>query len=587
MFKDHKLKRGSSWLLALVVLIVASACGSNPESGPVAPVPETGVGPATEIVDMDNYEAIRYVSQNAGSDATGDGSSDGPWQSLGHALSQIADAEAVNRYALLVAEGTYSGETVQLKEHLDLYGGFDPATWERNIFAQASILDGEGVRRVVIGADNTRLDGFVVRGGQVRGPGGGLFCEAVSPIVTNNVFLGNKTLVPEPWNPEYTHETAHDGGAIYCFKGASPLIEKNLFSANLTEAGRGAGIACHDRASPRISRNVFISNTAGVADPMRSSDGGAISAFMYSDPVIERNVILNNSAPAKNDGGGVFVALWSSAVVADNVVVGNHGGDDAGGLFVGGQEHRYDEPLDPLPAAEEFFVQVTGNLFMGNSNPSQNSGAMRFTMEGRGVFANNVTAHNNGIYFQRSEVTVMNNTILDDFLFVETKEGLKPGVIANNIIWAGFQLETETPVLHCDIQGGHAGPGNIDMDPMLEDDRRTIEAGTTRYDEQRFLTEVTVPGASFQEDEFANRVVQGRDKWSVVKSNGSDRIMLWGDFSGQTGFDLLPEYHLQSGSPCLDKGTSTDAPVRDRDGDVRPAGAGVDMGADEHYPSQS
>ena len=53
MFKDHKLKRGSSWLLALVVLIVASACGSNPESGPVAPVPETGVGPATEIVDMD------------------------------------------------------------------------------------------------------------------------------------------------------------------------------------------------------------------------------------------------------------------------------------------------------------------------------------------------------------------------------------------------------------------------------------------------------------------------------------------------------------------------------------------------------
>ena len=63
---------------------------------------------------------------------------------------------------------------------------------------------------------------------------------------------------------------------------------------------------------------------------MRSSDGGAISVFMYSDPVIEENVILNNSAPAKNDGGGVFVALWSSAVVADNVVVGNHGGDDAG-----------------------------------------------------------------------------------------------------------------------------------------------------------------------------------------------------------------------------------------------------------------
>ena len=81
--------------------------------------------------------------------------------------------------------------------------------------------------------------------------------------------------------------------------------------------------------------------------------------------------------------------------------------------------------------------------------------------------------------------------------------------------------------------------------------------------------------------------MQGKDQWSVIKSNGSDSIVLWGDFSGQAGFDLLPEYHLQSGSPCLDKGTSTDAPARDRDGDTRPAGAGVDMGADEHYPSQS
>jgi len=40
-------------------------------------------------------------------------------------------------------------------------------------------------------------------------------------------------------------------------------------------------------------------------------------------------------------------------------------------------------------------------------------------------------------------------------------------------------------------------------------------------------------------------------------------------------------HHLSAGSPCIDQGTATDAPSFDRDGDVRPAGAGFDIGADE------
>ncbi|MDZ7765889.1 MAG: hypothetical protein U5K00_15985 [Melioribacteraceae bacterium] len=43
-----------------------------------------------------------------------------------------------------------------------------------------------------------------------------------------------------------------------------------------------------------------------------------------------------------NDGGAVFIALWSSTAVKNNIFVDNECGDDAGALFVGGQEHRYD-----------------------------------------------------------------------------------------------------------------------------------------------------------------------------------------------------------------------------------------------------
>ena len=60
----------------------------------------------------------------------------------------------------------------------------------------------------------------------------------------------------------------------------------------------------------------------------------------------------------------------------------------------------------PIPSAEEFFVEVTGNRFFGNTNPSRNSGATRITMESRGRVTGNVAALNNGFYLQRSELEV-------------------------------------------------------------------------------------------------------------------------------------------------------------------------------------
>jgi hypothetical protein len=41
------------------------------------------------------------------------------------------------------------------------------------------------------------------------------------------------------------------------------------------------------------------------------------------------------------------------------------------------------------------------------------------------------------------------------------------------------------------------------------------------------------------------------------------------------------DYHLQPGSPCIDAGTSEGAPTTDIEGNGRPCGAGVDMGACE------
>jgi hypothetical protein len=44
---------------------------------------------------------------------------------------------------------------------------------------------------------------------------------------------------------------------------------------------------------------------------------------------------------------------------------------------------------------------------------------------------------------------------------------------------------------------------------------------------------------------------------------------------------LTSDYHIEATSPVIDKGTSVEAPLKDMDGQGRPKGAAVDIGADE------
>ncbi|KUG25589.1 hypothetical protein ASZ90_004585 [hydrocarbon metagenome] len=500
-------------------------------------------GPITNQVDLGKYSHLLFVSEN-GSDEKNNGTKENPFKTIQYAVSKANNLTESTRTAILVAEGIYEGETIHLKKFIDLFGGFNKDSWERDVELYTSEINIKKGQRAIVAADNNTIDGFTIKGAEIRGKGAAILCDGTSPVITNNIFINNQTLKPLDWNPKYWHDTANDGGAVYGKDGASPLIKNNLFVSNKTENGRGAAVAFDNECDPKIIDNVFYRNETGLDDPMRSSDGGAVSIFRWCKGLIEGNIFLSNYAGAKNDAGGVFIALWSSTIIRNNIFVDNESTDDAGALFVGGQEHRYDAPLDPFPSKEDFYVTIDNNYFVGNRNPSMNSGAMRFTMESRGEFTNNVVAYNNGVYFQRSETKITDNIILDNMLVIETKEYLDKTIIKDNFIWADFTLdETEAVIENNNMLDADKYPGNINKPLVLNNDGIELSILSAYYLKDKNHTELIT--AFDVKDDLVNRIIKSGDKWSVVKSHKNGVIQIWGNFSAITSLQVLPTYTLK------------------------------------------
>ncbi|HOW73361.1 MAG TPA: right-handed parallel beta-helix repeat-containing protein [Phycisphaerae bacterium] len=89
-----------------------------------------------------------------------------------------------------------------------------------------------------------------------------------------------------------------------------------------------------------------------------------------------------------------------------------------------------------------------------------------------------------------------------------------------------------------------------------------------------------------------------RDTHQIAVTNATPTVD-YCDIEGGTGqwwfhsnnIDVDPKLtadgHLRQGSPCIDAGTGIGAPSSDRDGEERPSGVGVDIGADEYMDSDA
>ena len=527
--------------------------------GPVLLRGASAPGPQNEIVDLGGYATQVYVDPQRGNDITGDGSRAHPVASLTRALEQSPGAG--KRMAVLLSQGRYREPTFSLKPDVDLFGGFAEPGGARDIIKFASVIDGEDARRLAFGADRARVDGVHFVHGRVRGKGGALLCDGTSPVLTNCIFVENRTMIPLNWEPPLLHLTAHDGGAVMCLNGAAPRFEHCYFYRNTTECGRGAAIASDRGAKPHIASCVFANNRAGIDDPMRSSDGGAVSLFDHSDGAFIGNVVVANTALARNDAGGVFVALWSAPQIADNVIVGTESGDDAGGLFIGGQEHRYGVPLDPYPTADRYHIVVERNVFVGNVNGTRNSGAMRVTMESRVRFTDNVIAANaGGFYLQRSEIVAERNTVWQDWRFLEDKPSLGPSRMTGNILLGPLDHpgQARVALTHNMSEPSAGGTDILPVADVFLDDAVAGKITALRFDLATFTTVVTtadpLPAGARLPGRPINVGGKRNGHWHVVKAASGTEIIVWGRTEAETHpgqeFEIQRTFTLKPDAPA-------------------------------------
>lgn len=190
--------------------------------------------------------------------------------------------------------------------------------------------------------------------------------------------------------------------------------------------GSGGGLVCLG-TSPTVQNCIFNANFA-------SASGGAFAALSGAGPTITGTLFTNNSAVT--DGGALFV--------------------DAGE------------------------VTVTGSIFAANSASDDGGGIAAYagatlTLQNCVLAGNLATNSGGGLFTHQSTASVMSCTFTANSASsggaIWVEEG--SGSVTNSILWAdtggeiGRSSTAVGTVRHCNVQGGMAGTGNIDEDPLF------------------------------------------------------------------------------------------------------------------------
>ena len=533
-------------------------------------------------------------------------------------------------------------------------GGVDVPAVELNDYCGGGMLN-IGVSPHV---SNCRFANNGPGGGEGASGPGGAMCNLAesSPTITNCVFENNGrfeggaiynedssvTII----NSTFENNQAYESGGAIKHKGGTLTVIGSHFVLNSTTSvingEYGGAIFCEGTLN--ISDSTFLNNTVlgssvhggavaakgtlvladsefvnNQADGAIDSFGGALYYYGFvplgsidvTDTLFVGNTAEMGSSTAQ--GGGAYLDSGISGSLEDCVFADNLAEDGSGGaLFVAGSYSINDclfsgnEALDggaievfsdSLELSDVFF---TGNVADRRGGAIENYGAVEVE---NAVFTGN-DANSGGAIYAVGEATLTNATfsgnnavVSGSGIYVEPPET----TVVNSILWdhatnelAGAEFISFS---HSDVWGEGTAGTNIDENPTFMDVTSSSGTwGTVSYDSDTFMTELTVSGDVWTEEDLIGFFVQAdtdnNHRYFIV-DNSTNSVFIYGNYFNviQSGdpFEIF-DLHLSDGSPCIDRGNDEEAPLRDIEGNLRfdysDEGGEMesDMGAYERQP---
>ncbi|MFC1684226.1 right-handed parallel beta-helix repeat-containing protein [Pseudomonadota bacterium] len=552
-----------------------------------------------------------------------------------YATVQAAIDDAVDGDYVCVSDGTHSGQIDFSNKAITLKSFNGAAT---------TILDGNGSNTAVMlfnsgeGAGSI-LDGFTVdnqaaANTQTRG----IVIVDSSPTIRNAIIQGNATtnnygagiyisgggatiencVIGNEDNPN----TANSGAGMYFQESAAGTLTIRDSAITYNTAGmNGGGIYLSNITNPTVIENTSITNNYGGArfgggirannSPLLVTDshidnnstawsGGGLylssATATFENSTVSGNstgfgsaggiyftgdsstLTINDSTIADNlgtpfDGGGFYIAGTSqSAVINNSTISGNSGRSGGGVRFLGS-----DNTLSIRDS------RLVGNIgAFGAGGLAVTGGALTNTVTVErtviaGNYADGAAGSGGGVYIASSaddpdtagnEATFISSTFTNC-----TVTGNKAFVGG-----AGFQISgigTTVDVMNCTLSGNTApwGGGIRHADATLTVNNSILwgnmGSGLNEPEINESGGTVTVTNTDIRQSGYEGDGNMTVDPLFVYPRDVSLSPTIDGN------------YHLQSDSPMLDKGTAVGAPVDDIDGDARPQEGGYDLGSDE------
>lgn len=278
------------------------------------------------------------------------------------------------------------------------------------------------------------------------------------------------------------------------------------FSDTSSTAGGWPGLRYTDRQTNDTSELRYCSLTNGKAIGMDEPDnqGGAIYINNYNYLIISNSHIHHNIA--KKEGGGIFYDDHSSVAIKQNDISYNrtyyYGGGIYSGAFCDGIisenkiHHNISYRVQHMPgfvirAGSGGGFYASDNTTLSNLKVTNNFICNNFSMSGGGLYEStreisvigNIICNNHGTGIfnghQMGEGLYVNNTVCNN----ENPGGIMiyshDVLVVNCIVRGNFHpdvpnspqigkgLGANPTVEYCNVEGGHAGDGNIDNNPLF------------------------------------------------------------------------------------------------------------------------